>query len=181
MALRRCAPQNHGVEARTRLTSSAPRSCQAAPGLTPGVGPHRVMIVRRFLTWFFSRPSEPLSRLGIIAWWEIRRVPYNLIVGVIGAISLLLFFLFISLADELKPGEDAVEPMALLVAPIAANICYTGGWIVELLLSTLRRKGSPPAGPVLLKLGKSRGQVFSFDISVVPYRDTMPIWYGPSA
>ena len=47
---------------------------------------------------------------------EFRRVPYNLIVGVIGAISLLLFFLFISLAHKLKPGyQDAVEPMALLV------------------------------------------------------------------
>ena len=80
-------------------------------------------------------------------------MPYNLILGVIGAISLLLFFVFIDLAHELKPGEDAVEPMALFVAPIAWNICYTGGWIVELLLSVVRRKESAHVGPVLLKLG----------------------------
>ena len=132
--------------------------------------------MRRFFTWFFSRPSEPLSRLGIIAWWEIRRVPYNLIVGVIGAISLLLFFLFISLAHELKPGEDAVEPMALFVAPVAVNICYTGGWIAELLLSAVRRKGSALAGPVLLKLGVG----FSIVILLVPSVVWFLIWIARS-
>ncbi|MGO9377887.1 MAG: hypothetical protein ACLPN1_00505 [Dissulfurispiraceae bacterium] len=34
---------------------------------------------------------------------------YNLIVGVAGVISLILFFIFIGLAHELKPGEDAVN------------------------------------------------------------------------
>ena len=119
------------------------------------------MVVRRFITWFFLRPSAPLSRWGIIAWWEIRRVPYNLIVGAFGAISLSLFFVFIGLAHELKPGEDAIEPMVLFAAPIAVNICYTGGWIVELLLSIVRAKGSPPIGPVLLKVG------VGFSIAVV--------------
>ncbi len=135
-----------------------------------------MMIARRFFTWFFSRPSSPLSRLGIIAWWEIRRVPYNLIVGVIGAISLLLFFLFISLAHELKPGEDAVEPMALFVAPVAVNICYTGGWIVELLLSTVQRKGSSPLGPMLLKLGVG----FSIVVVLVPSVVWLAIWIARS-
>jgi len=135
-----------------------------------------MMIVRRFFTWFFSRPSEPLSRLGIVAWWEIRRIPYNLIVGIIGVISLLLFFVFISLAHELKPGEDAVEPMALFAAPIAANICYTGGWIVEFLLSAVRRKGSSSVGLVLLKLGV----VFSVVIVLVPSVVWFVIWIARS-
>jgi hypothetical protein len=123
-----------------------------------------MIIVKRFITWFFSRPSEPLSRLGIIAWWEIRRVPYNLIVGVVGIVSLLLFFLFIDLAHELKPGEDAIEPIAIVAAPFVINICYTIGWIVELLLSAIRRKASSPIGPVLLKLGVG----FSLIIVLLP-------------
>jgi len=71
------------------------------------------------------------------------------------------------LANELKPGEDAIEPMALFVAPVAVNICYTGGWIVELLLSAVRRKESSPAGPVLLKLGVAFSIVIVFLPSVV--------------
>ena len=134
-----------------------------------------MMTMRRFFTWFFSRPSEPLPRLGIVAWWEIRRVPYNLIVGVVGAISLFLFFVFISLTHELKPGEDAVEPMSLIAAPIIANICYTGGWIIELLLGTVRRKG-PSVGLVLLKLGV----VFSVVIVLVPSVAWFVIWIARS-
>jgi hypothetical protein len=128
------------------------------------VGLDTMIVVRRFFTGFFSTPSEPFSRWGIIAWWEIRRVPYNLIVGVFGAISLFFFFVFIGLAHEPKPGEDAIEPMALFVAPIAVNICYTGGWIVELLLSFVRPKGSAPIGPGLLKLGVG----FSLAVVLLP-------------
>ena len=131
------------------------------PALSSAVEPDKMMAMSRFITWFFSRPSQLLSRRGIIAWWEIRRVPYNLVVGVLGAISLSLFFLFIDLAHGLKPGEDAIEPMALFVVPIVVNICYTGGWIVELLLSTLRPKGLAPIGPRLLKVG------VGFSIAVV--------------
>ena len=96
-------------------------------------------------------------------------MPYNLIVGIIGFVSLLLFFLFISLAHELKPGEDAIEPMALFIAPIAINICYTAGWIVELILNVIRRKGVPPAGPVLMKLGVG----FSVFMALLP----SAIWF----
>jgi len=128
------------------------------------IGPDKMMFLKRFITWFFARPLEPLSRGGIIAWWEIRRVPYNLVVGVFGAISLFLFFVFIELAHGLKPGEDAVEPMALIVAPIAANVCYTGGWIVELFLGAVRPRGSSPIGPVLLKMGVG----FSMAVVLLP-------------
>ena len=102
-------------------------------------------------------------------------MPYNLIVGVVGAISLFLFFVFISLTHELKPGEDAVEPMSLIAAPIIANICYTGGWIIELLLGTVRRKG-PSVGLVLLKLGV----VFSVVIVLVPSVAWFVIWIARS-
>jgi hypothetical protein len=31
-----------------------------------------------------------------------------------------------------KPGEDALEPLALLIAPVLINICYASGWVVEI-------------------------------------------------
>ena len=105
--------------------------------------------------WLVEPPKKPESWLHIIGWWELRRIPYNLIVGILGIASLAMFFLFIHLANELELGEDAVEPMALIFAPIAINILYTGGWIVELFLRIIWREKSPHIGPILLKLGIS--------------------------
>jgi hypothetical protein len=68
------------------------------------------------------------------------------------------------LAHELKAGEDAVEPIILFVAPLAANICYTGGWIVELFWGAVRPKGSSSIGPVLLKMGVG----FSMAVVLLP-------------
>ena len=79
-------------------------------------------------------------------------MPYNLIFALFGILSLLLFYAFISLTHELKPGEDAIESMALFMAPIAANICYTAGWIVELFWFIVRKRKSN-IGPALLKFG----------------------------
>ncbi len=90
--------------------------------------------------WLFSVSEEDQSPWRIITWWEKRRIPYNLIIGALGFISLLLFFLFITKSGELKPGEDAVEPMALFMAPIFMNIGYTLGWFVEVMLRIFQRK-----------------------------------------
>jgi hypothetical protein len=128
-------------------------------------------MLKRFFTWYFSRPSDQNSWFGIISWWEIRRVPYNLILALFGILSLLLFYAFISLAHELKPGEDAIEPMALFMAPIAANICYTAGWIVELFWFIVRKRKSN-IGPALLKLGIG----FSLAIVLFPAAAWFVIW-----
>jgi hypothetical protein len=111
--------------------------------------------MRPFFKWLVAPNEKPESLLHIIGWWELRRIPYNLIVGLLGIVSLAMFFLFIHLAHELKPGEDAVEPLAIIFAPIAINILYTGGWISELLLRIFWREKSPHIGPILFKLGIS--------------------------
>jgi hypothetical protein len=70
-------------------------------------------------------------------WWEIRRIPYNLIVGLTG-LACTITFLYagsVYLEPTLPPGEDFVEPIALfggiLLFGLGANVCYTFGWIVE--------------------------------------------------
>jgi hypothetical protein len=109
-------------------------------------------VIRNILRWLFSRSSSNLGPLGIILWWEARRVPYNLIIGIFGCFSLILFFLFINASGHLKPGEDAVEPMALMLAPFAINLCYTAGWIVEVALWIIGKR-DPRIGPFLFKTG----------------------------
>jgi hypothetical protein len=78
-------------------------------------------------------------------------VLYNLALFLVGGVSYALF-VFIS-AYWLEPGEDAVEPLALPVAVVLANVAYTGGWVVELLVRLIWRDRYPCLGPKLLKLG----------------------------
>lgn len=103
---------------------------------------------------------------------EARRIPYNVIVGLVGLIGLLLFFLFITLAHEIKPGEDAIEPMALFAAPFVINIAYTGGWLAELFLRIVWRERWPLLGPMFLKLGLS----FSVIVVLLPAVVWCMIW-----
>ena len=109
--------------------------------------------VRRYVTWLFSEHEENASWLHVILWWELRRIPYNLIVGFLGIISLLLFFFFIISAHALEPGEDAVEPIALVAGVIGMNVFYTAGWVVEICVRVICRQRSPAVGPALLKSG----------------------------
>jgi hypothetical protein len=76
-----------------------------------------VAIVRRL----FAPPPKPTA-LGSIAWWEARRIPVNLLIGPDGVVCLMIFFAAIAASDTLQPGEDAVEPAALFIAPILFNI-----------------------------------------------------------
>ena len=81
-----------------------------------------------------SMNHEPMSNRQVIAWWETRRIYYNAALLFIG-IAAIVGFEFVM--DKAIPvGEDAIEPMALLVFvplyALMANVCYTLGWIFEL-------------------------------------------------
>jgi hypothetical protein len=97
-------------------------------------------------------------------WWEVRRIPYNILIGIYGFLSLLLFYFFIQSSGKLEPGEDAVEPMAIFVAPIVINLAYTAGWVVELILRLVFSVKSRIVGPILLKIGV----VFSLVVVSLP-------------
>ncbi len=104
-------------------------------------------------SWMFSVPAGDRSDLRVILWWEQRRLPYNLIVGFVGLCSLAFFALASWQSGELKSGEDAVEPLALLAAPVAANVAYTAGWITEIATRNLWPGKAATIGPALLRLG----------------------------
>jgi hypothetical protein len=110
-----------------------------SPFLSFGAAVAGVKVLHKVVPRLFAR-QEPL-RYGIVLWWEVRRVPYNLLIGVYGFVCLLIFYWGITTSGELRPGEDAVETMALLAAPFIANACYTLGWIVESLFAPWPRFG----------------------------------------
>ncbi len=108
---------------------------------------------KRFASWLFSSPKNPDSPHEVIVWWEIRRLPFNLIIGAYGAVCLVIFFAAITTSGHLQPWEDAIEPLALIAAPFVANALYTLGWIVELTYRSIEQGVSPRFGPRLFKVG----------------------------
>ena len=109
--------------------------------------------MRRVMEWLF-RAHDPAARWwGVILWWEKRRIPFNLIAMCAGVVSLAVFLLAIECAGGLEPGEDAVEPLALIAAPVLLNIAYTAGWILEVAIRLVFHKAPLWFGPVLLGMG----------------------------
>jgi hypothetical protein len=69
-----------------------------------------------------------------IAWWEIRRVPFNLLILSVGLVSGAI----VAFAGSRLSGPDANfgNPLIVIILyAIAANLCYTPGWITEILWS----------------------------------------------
>jgi hypothetical protein len=118
----------------------------------------------RAKSWLFTSQGDSASEWQVILWWELRRIPYNLFIGVYGIICLMLFYWAITPTGVVQPGEDAVEPFAIILAPFVANACYTLGWLVELVARVLDPDLSPKFGPLLLKIGFG----FSFIVISVP-------------
>jgi hypothetical protein len=114
-------------------------------------------MVKRFTAWLFTNPQEPRSLWRVIAWCELRRIPFNIIVMAYGALGFVIFLWAITTSGQLQPGEDAVEPLALLAAPFVVNLLYTLGWFVEVPARHLVPGLSPGFGPMLLKLGLGFG------------------------
>lgn len=110
-------------------------------------------LVYKFREWIFFAPKGERSIFAIILWWELRRIPYNLLVGLTGLCSFVLFYFFVSKTNALPAGEDAVEPIALLAAPFIINFCYTAGWIIEIFSGKPYSKEGRVLGPILLKAG----------------------------
>ncbi len=116
--------------------------------------------------------SPDRNAIDIIAWWEVRRIPYNLVVGVWGAICLLIFTCSLNASGHLAPGEDAIEPLLLPLLPIAVNICYTTGWPVEIVLRRLLSALNPKLGEFLFRAGL----VFSLAVISLPAVVWSVIW-----
>jgi hypothetical protein len=126
--------------------------------------------MKRAWSWFFEAPDVPLSSWRVVAWWESRRIPFNVVIGLYGVLCLSIFFWTIETSGRLQPGEDAVEPIGILLAPFGINALYTLGWLVEVPARRMIPELSPRFGPRLLMLGLGLG-VFLISIPAV-------LWLG---
>lgn len=110
-------------------------------------------------TWFFTREPGAQTASQVIAWWELRRVPYNLIVGIVG-VGAAVIMVITAVTCEQRGGEPIGLPdppvlaiFGVLAYGLMANICYTGGWVAELVVRRLRPRANRSFGPLAFGAG----------------------------
>ena len=110
-------------------------------------------------TRLFKRSAEYSSAWSIIKWWELRRIPYNIIVGITGIFGGLICILTAVLSERMT-GQEAPFPdpplfilAAIILYGVMANICFTGGWVTELLARRIWAQRAEAYGEISFALG----------------------------
>lgn len=129
------------------LDSSSPEEIESLLGLAnERKAKLPAKLVKDFIKPLMAVPDGDRSALNVVAWWEARRMVFNLIVGACGLPTLLvLLFFHVSSAWFLLTGT--------IEYAIVANLCYTLGWMAELVTRAMFKEKSRHMGPMLLTLG----------------------------
>jgi hypothetical protein len=97
-------------------------------------------------------------------------VPYNVIVGTLGVVAGVIMVIT-AVTCEQRGGDPIGLPdppvlaiFGVLVYGLMANICYTGGWVAELVVRRLRPTAYRSLGP----LAFGAGLAFSVLITLLP-------------
>ncbi len=113
--------------------------------------------------FLFPAPAE--RRPGAIwAWWERRRLAYNVWVGSAGAFTVAAGT-FLSL---LPPHPEGLPPLIIwqpiVLFGVLANLFYTSGAVLETLAQKLWGRQLLPVGPALYRMGLT----FSVGLALFP-------------
>jgi hypothetical protein len=110
----------------------------------------------------FPLPAHRRTTMGILTWWESRRLVYNVVVGGTGLVSLALM----GLIALVPPGIPKILPpwQAVLAYGALANVCFTFGPAIEIALQQLWKGRVLPVGPILFRQGLS----FSVGLTLLP-------------
>jgi hypothetical protein len=109
----------------------------------------------------FPVPDVRRSPATLLAWWERRRLTYNVIVGGTGLVTLTVLHVL----SWLPPHGNFDPPLVLVILyGICANICYSFGFGIEVLLQRLWGEEVAPVGPTLFR----HGLVFSVGLTLIP-------------
>jgi len=98
-----------------------------------------------------------------IVWWEIRRIPFNLLLLVVGFVS---GFISLTVGDRLYgPDQDFGSPfLSAVFFAVCANFCYTLGWITEVLWSWGNTAQTVAIRPRVFRVGV----IFSVGLTLLP-------------
>ncbi len=123
---------------------------------------------RFFGASLFQRNTGIVGPWPIIGWWETRRIPFNLILGIVGIVTVITGTLAMSLANAFleTPIQRPDPPLfffAFLYA-VVVNVFYTGGWLAELVW---RRWWQADQGDLAV-LSFRLGLMFSILVTLLP-------------
>ncbi|HEY2585231.1 MAG TPA: hypothetical protein VGI81_05655 [Tepidisphaeraceae bacterium] len=114
--------------------------------------PFHMNCIASTIRWLFKPMPSPTAG-GAILWWEARRIPVNLLVGVYGIPCLLISLAFIMQFHFLQSGGEVIALIAIFLTAVEFNVCYTLGWLVEAPVRVLFPKLTPKFSPRLLLIG----------------------------
>jgi len=110
-----------------------------------------------------------------IVWWERRRIAFNVVILFAGTFTLLI--LQILAAILVRFGADVIQPTGIvslvLFYLLAVNICYTLGWVSELLWSDGDTARTELLRPAVYRWGLA----FSVAITLLPAIFVPLFWF----
>lgn len=112
----------------------------------------------------YPLPDRRGTALSNLAWWESKRLTYNKAVGGAGLITLATVTFFFSLPPFPEPPPLSFLAVGTAVYGIAANLCYSLGWVVERAARRLWGRETPDLGPLLFR----EGMIFSVGLTLLP-------------
>jgi hypothetical protein len=110
------------------------------------------------------------SAWSIVHWWESRRVAYNAAVGAAGVATLTTMFVFAHLPPH--PIPFMIPPVAVVAYGVLANICYSAGPVLDLLICRTWGDQYEAVGPALFRYGF----VFSIGLTLLPIPLAVGSW-----
>jgi len=108
----------------------------------------------------FPEPSLRRSPGAVIGWWERRRPLFNLVVGATGLVTLSVIGLASGGGIFTQPGLW----LGVTAYGVAANLCYSLGAPLELLLERWLGRETYGVGPALFRYGL----VYSVGLTLFP-------------
>jgi hypothetical protein len=114
--------------------------------------------------FLYPAPVVWRTPLTLLRWWEARRLKYNLVVGVTGVFSALTCSALLAAPPHSSAPQLRMVLVAAAVYALAANLCYSLGWLSEMAARIVWRERAPDMGPLLFR----QGLIFSVGVTLLP-------------
>jgi hypothetical protein len=110
-----------------------------------------------------------------IVWWERRRVAFNVVIVLAGAFTLFVIQFIAGLL--VRFGADITQPSGIasfvVLYLLCVNVCYTLGWVTELLWSDGDTARTELLRPAVYRWGLT----FSVAITLLPAVFVPVFWF----